>query len=282
MMKVGWTGWLLRLWKTGFAEKRDSIERKEILMEGTSKSLMVLCVVGVLGLAALDAPGDAVNIYTAQYDGFYATIWSINPAQPTGLIRQDSAGGGAGQSYSADKGVAGRLVMEFDVTRRLRALPAGHRYHVYSADLRWYLANIVYRENTPATDDVHHIVDPTPGVTADLSLYDLPSLGNLGALANNTMGNWTPVLLDVTSAVQADLDAGRTFSSFRLQASDESTGGGPWYYNFDGRSGLTSSPFLALSYAVVEAPIPIPEPTTLGLLFLGSSLLVARRRRRIQ
>jgi hypothetical protein len=112
-------------------------------------------------------------------------------------------------------------------------------------------------------------------LTGDVVADGLGPLG--GALSqtwtiyNSDLGNGAAGVktFDATACVQADLDAGRSYSTFMLHGSRETWGN---ILTAEAAGGLSGP-------QIVAETIEVPEPATLSLLALGCAALILRRRK---
>ena len=124
----------------------------------------------------------------------------------------------------------------------------GTGYYYGSADIRWIAPTIPLTGN-PVTDDVGSLINSSAG---GYELWD--SSRGQGA-------GWFS--FDVTANVQADLDAGRGFSTFVLNGSRETSGS------------IRTAEYTGFGAYIVAT---VPEPSSTALLGLGGLALLRRRR----
>ncbi len=130
----------------------------------------------------------------------------------------------------------------------------GTGYYYGSAGMRWLDVGAVVPTGNPMTDGLGPILG-SPSI--EYGLWDSSTGQGPGWFA-----------FDVSAHVQADLDAGRDYSTYVLNGSRE-TGGSIRVAEFGG--GFTPS---------IDAISTVPEPSSLVMLGLGVGLLGSLRRRR--
>lgn len=179
------------------------------------------------------------------------TVTIVSQATLDGFARSDgtatSAGGApvTGDLDGVTPGLASRQFYSFD----LSSIPGTAT--IDSAVLRVYQAAVV---GAPYTTHGSVIVDRVDiGTALDGADYGAAALtGNIGTISNNATLEYKT--LDVTTAVRADRNAGRTRSEFRLRFSVFDTNGNATSNNVsfadaeDSCCGVASPPQLVVEY----------------------------------
>lgn len=176
---------------------------------------------------------------------------------------------GGSLAFGTGTNVEFRTLFEFDI--------ASSSSDIASADTIELVFQIKGDINEGDIVDIIEIYNLDAGAAdGSATAGDFAAAGSLvTTLASSSIADEDVVTIDVTSFIKADLLAGQTYSSFRLEGDDPVFDNGNHYF----QAYKTSEAVGGIQAPVLN--VTVPEPGSLALAGLGGLTLLGRRRSKI-